>query len=297
MNEGLALVSQSESDTFLGCQFRHYYAFGEPTGEGTFGIAPKEHSESLTRGIIGHEGLAEFYSKRGLAGFTHDDAVKAAIMVVLAYETSLVHIKSQVVELLRNYFEHYKDDFDKWKILVVEKEFRYRIPGTGLIFPFKPDMVVQDKESKKIYIVDHKFLYNYYQERIFPLMPQMKKYGVALREQGLKVDGYLYNQISTRKNSKEPFRRSPVTLKDRPARVFMNEQITTMKKIVFLKNLPNEVWKDSIEHNAGHFTCSKCPFVDLCTADIEGTTGRKILIRSDYGPNKYRYELGEEDVA
>lgn len=297
MNEGTALVSQSEADTFLGCQFRHFYAFGEPNSEGSRGIAPKEHSESLTRGIIGHEGLATFYEKRGVLGLAHDVAVMEAIKTVLAYETNLVHIKSQVVELLRNYFERYEDDFDDWQILAVEKEFRYQIPETGLIFPFKPDLVIREKSTGKIRVVDHKFLYNYYQERLFPMMPQMKKYGNTLVKMGYKVDGYLYNQISTRKNAKEPFRRSPVTLLEGPATVFMDEQIRTMKKIVYLKSLPTEVWKDSIEHNAGHFTCSKCPFIDICTTDIEKRAGRKILIRSEYQPNKYRYELGEEDVT
>jgi hypothetical protein len=290
---GTALISQSEADTYLGCQRKHYYAFGEPNTEGSRGIAAKEHSDSLTRGIIGHEGLASYYTAR-MNGENHIVGTRQALMTVLSYETTLTDIKAEVVSLLRSYFEYYEEDFDKYQPIAVEREFRYQIPGTGLIFPFKPDAIMRNRETGEVSIWDHKFLYNYYQERIFPLMPQMKKYGYALRQMGFKVDSYLYNQISTRKNTKEPFRRSPVTLHESPAQIFMDEQISTMKKIVWLKGLPDDVWKESIERNAGHFTCSKCPFAELCASDIEGRAGRKILITSDFAPSKYRYEKEDE---
>lgn len=285
------LVSQSEADTFLSCQQKHYYSFGEPNSDGGRGIQPIEHSESLTRGIMGHEGIATYWQARMDPEIpaNHDVAVKKAIIAVLNYETELVEVKAQVVKLLGAYFEFYRDDFDIWKPLAIEKEFRYEFPLSDIVFPFKPDAIMQNRRTGEVVIWDHKFLYNYYQERLIPLMPQMKKYGLALKKMGFRIDGYMYNQISTRANSKQPFKRPPIVPIGSSAEKFMIEQERTSRKIVRLKNMPHGAWQTEIERNASSFSCSHCPFSDLCISDVEGMSGRKLLIRNFYMPNSYRY--------
>lgn len=287
------LVSQSEADTFLSCQQKHYYSFGEPNSDGGRGIQPIEHSESLTRGIMGHEGIAVYWQWR-VADSTHNEAVSAAIRTIVEYDTELIEVKSQVVKILGVYFEFYRDDFDIWKPLAIEKEFRYEFPASDITFPFKPDAVMQNRRTGQVVIWDHKFLYNYYQERLFPLMPQMKKYGLALKKLGFRIDGYMYNQISTRANSKQPFKRTEIFPLGDSAEMFMSDQQETSERIVELKTLGPVEWQYNIVRNASSFSCSHCPFSDLCISDVEGMSGRKLLIRNFYMPNSYRYGDGEE---
>lgn len=293
------LISQSEVDSFLSCQMKHYYAFGLPVssvrdGEAvvSHGIAPTEHSESLTRGIIGHEALDTFYSLAYTEGF--DAARNAAIGAILNYETNLVEVKTQLVKLIGAYCDHYRSDLLEWEPLAIEKEFRLPIEGTDMEFPFKPDIVMRNKITGAIEVWDHKFLYNYYQERLFPMMPQLKKYCLSLRKLGLRVDGYRYNQISTRANSKDPFRRTTMFKVGASADIFLEEQVDAMVRIKNLKALPNGEWKNTSLHNASSFSCSHCPYLDPCSMELDGDTGVNLHIRSFYGPNKYGYGKEED---
>jgi hypothetical protein len=121
-------------------------------------------------------------------------------------------------------------------------------------------------------------------------MPQLKKYTIWLRLLGFRVDGYMYNMISTRANSKQPFKRTEIFRTGPSAQKFSDEHENTAKKIIALKALPTEEWRASIQRNASSFSCSHCPFVDLCTTDLERLNGRKVLISNFYQPNSYRYE-------
>ena len=293
------LISQSEVDSYLSCQMKHFFAFGMPiitiSQDGkqieSHGIAAKEHSESLTRGIIGHEGLAAYYLTAATKG--HEAGKRAALTAVLNYDTSLVEIKTQVVRLLNAYFDYYEYDLDEWEPVAIEQEFRWEAPGTDLVFPFKPDAVMRNKLTGKVYIWDHKFLYNYYQDRVYPLMPQLKKYGWTLRALGFRVDGYIYNQISTRANSKEPFRRTEHELGP-SAEKFMDDQVSAMQRIAHMKSLPPAIWKESAIRNASSFSCSHCPFLDICTMELDEDNGLLLHVKSYYGPNKYGYGKEED---
>lgn len=289
----MELVSQSEADSYLSCTQKHYYAFGEPNSAGSRGIAPKEHGEALTRGTVGHEGLSVYYNSR-IQGASHEDAKRAAIIAVSSYDTSQTEIKAEVVRILGAYFDFYGDEMKQLKPLAIEREFRYPIPDSGIIFPFKPDAIMQDTSTGKVYVWDHKLIYNYYPERVYPLMPQMQKYALALQRLGFRVDGYLYNMLSTRKNAKEPFRRVPLPLKP-TAEKYMEDQIRISKLIIHMKSLPNDVWASLVIRNASSFSCSKCPFLDICAIDHEEKPGRKLHVETFYEPNTYRYEGKEEE--
>lgn len=291
------LYSQSEVDSFLSCEMKHYYAFGEPCPDGSHGIAPKQHSKSLNKGNIGHALMANYYSAIR-DGLSVENASKQAL--VEHYNDMLqnldqMELYSFISDIFTRYVEHYKDEFNDWEPLVIEKEFRYEIPGTLLVFPFKPDLIVKEKSSGKIYIVDHKFVYNWYQPRTIPMMPQMAKYRKALNLLGYAVDDGIYNQISTRKNSKDPFKRTPTGLTDAKSDAFWDEQLRAMAQIHKRKTqMSNEEWKTKSLRTASHFNCNNCPFLELCSADLVGQNGRKHLLNMQYEPNKYGYGKDEE---
>lgn len=292
----MTLVSQSEVDSFLGCQTKHYYGYGEPNADGSRGIAPLEVSEGLTRGNLGHEALEEFY-KALQTGWGKEAGLSAGMAAILSYETDQTKLKTEVLSYFTQYVDYYDRD-EEWEILAVEKEFRYQFPDSDIEMPFKPDLIVRYR-SGKVFVVDHKFVGNFYQDRVFSLMPQLQKYCYALNKMGLHVDGYIYNQISTRKNAREQFRRVTFNLNDKLAQKFMDEQLLLSKEIAVVKEtLDPEAWKMTaqLRRNASSFSCSHCPFLDICTADLLGTPGRQALKDNFYQKNSYANQYLEKEV-
>lgn len=291
------VYSQSEVDSYLSCEMKHYYAFGEPCPDGSHGIAPKTHGEGLTRGNIGHELFANYYSAIR-DGISVDQAREGALVEhysMMLQNTHLMPIYNQIGDIFTKYVTHYADEFDEWQPVAIEHEFRVKIPGPeGMEFAFKPDAVMKNKHTGKVYIWDHKFLYNFYKDRVLGIMPQMAKYKRALELLGYAVEDGIYNQISTRPNSKDPFRRIPTGITKAKADQFWHEQVTAQRRIHRLKTqLTNEEWREQSLRTASSFNCDHCPFLELCTFDISKANGRKLLLNQSFEPNKYGY--GKED--
>lgn len=291
------VYSQSEADAYLSCEMKHYYAFGEPVPDGSRGIQPKVHGESLTKGNIGHELMANYYG-----GLRDGLSVRNAMEQALAehYEQMLANPEqmsyyNEITAIFTNYVARYSDEMSEWEVLAIEREFRYDIPELpGLFFGFKPDAIMRERSTGKVYIWDHKFVYNWYQPKVLGIMPQMAKYYKALQLLGYKVEDGIYNQCSTRKNSKDPFRRVPTEIKQAKADQFWAEQLEAMRRIEYLKTqISNEEWRAQSLRTASAFNCNHCPFLELCTFDVSGANGRKLLLRQNFEPNTYGY--GKDD--
>lgn len=287
------VYSQSEVQSYLYCKRQHYYAFGEPCPDGSRGIAPKVHGEGLTKGNIGHELLANYYG-----GLRDGLSVKNASEQALAehYEQMLANpgqmsFYNDITLIFSNYVSYYSVEMKEWEVIAIEKEFRYDIPELpGLSFAFKPDAVMRERATGKVYIWDHKFLYNYYQPRVLGIMPQMAKYYKALSLMGYKVEDGIYNQLSTRKNSRDPFKRIPTEITKAKADQFWEEQLEGMRQIEEIKTqISNEEWRKRSLRTASAFNCGHCPFLELCTFDVSKANGRNLLLRQTYEPNTYGY--------
>jgi len=276
------LISQSEVDAFLSCRRKHYYGYGEK-------LQPKRHGEGLTRGLLGHEVLAAYYAQFVAAGKalpSQVQVVNSALEVInrnATVDLSNIELLLQLRSLLEQYFHFYEDEFSQWEILAVEKEFRY---GD---FPFKPDLIKRHRQNGQVYVVDHKFLYNFYNPSMVDIMPQLPKYVGALREIGFPVTGAEYNMLRHRLNAKEKFKRLRVEFTDRKIKTFLTEQQIIAEKIRELKDGSLEEWKEKSVRTASSFNCQHCSFLSLCTTDINGYAGRDLLIRSMYEPNTYGY--------
>lgn len=292
-------ISQSEADAFLNCKRKHYYAFGEPCADGSKGIQPIRHSEALSRGTMGHEGMAAAYQEIKDGGsYTKAKAAAVARIGKLMLESGDIAMGSQLISLVSNYFDYYAvDDVREWEVLAVEHEFRYEMPEHNMVFPFRPDVIMRSRFTGKVYIWDHKFVYNWYDARSLEIMPQLVKYTHALRLMGFEVEGGLYNQLSTRKNSRNPFNREPLPVTAIKGEAFWEEQVATMLQIVEQKDRNPLVWKNTALRTASSFNCKNCPFLDICVSDLEKRNGRALLLSNFYAPNKYGYgkeiEAGE----
>lgn len=271
------LISQSEADQFSSCQRKHYYAFGEKLQPITFGAG-------LTRGLVGHEILAKYYTelKNGTSyAQARQLVIRSAIDNIpegLPYTEFLA-----LISLLEAYFDFYSDEVNHWQILAVEQEFKF---GN---FPFTPDLIRRDRSTGKIYVVDHKFLYNFYSDSTIEILPQLVKYLGALRELGYPVYGVEYNMIRHRINARERFKRVLFSPSDLKVTTYMKEQKDIERTITKLKNLPLDEWEAKVKRTASAFNCQHCSFLSLCSSDLNGSAGRKLLKRTAYTANTYGY--------
>lgn len=286
------LISQSEADTFNNCRQKHWYAFGEPTAEG-HGIEPLTHGSGLNRGNLGHEVLDVYYKMR-LNGDPHVESYEAAMQYLMSKldDPKYTETVVELTTILGKYFVDYGDESAEWEPLAVEKEFRYAIPGTDLIFPFRVDLIARHVPTGRVYVWDHKFLYNYYMPNTIPILPQLPKYVFTLQAMGYDIHDAMYNMISSRPNSKEPHRRINLNLYKHPKKgeQLFREQLRTMLKIKEVKEGEIDLWRQNLVRSASAFNCKNCSFLALCTDDLLGTPGRELNIRNFYKPNSYKYE-------
>lgn len=285
----MSLVSNSEADTFLTCERRHYYAFGES-------LQPKSYGAGLSRGIAGHSALEIYYTSQ-LAG----DAVSVSQKLMMDFlENEILEsikagnanntaIITKLVQLLVDYVEFYgKEDQD---ILAVEETFQFE----G--FPFKPDLIVRDRKTKEVTLRDHKFLYNFYNGGKASMFPQLPKYVGALRDLGFKVHKAEFNMLRHRVNAKEKFKRLPIEIPDNRIVQYKHEHAIATYRIESYKSLELDDWRDSILRTANSFTCDHCPFAPICQTDLDRLPGRKLLVKTFYEPNTYGYSYLEDDLS
>lgn len=261
------LISQSEVDTFLICERKHYYAYGER-------LQPKEFPTAISRGTLGHRALQTHYEGGNWRDYLNKFTIE---------NPDSIEVVLEIKKIIPAYLNYYENDKD-WEILTVEREFRL---GN---MPMQPDLVVREKSTGKIFVVDHKFLYNFYSNRLISMMPQLKKYMGALRLLGYPVDGYIYNMIRYRQNAKDKFyRHRNDNVHPKAVDRFIKEQDSAMKHIRIFKDLSLETWEDTALRTATVGNCKNCWFLDLCDHDLNGLYGRDLLVSSSYEPNTYGY--------
>lgn len=285
----MAVISQSEVDTYLGCRRRHFYAHGEK-------IAPIQYGVALTRGLIGHEALADAFNARKSGASLSE--MKSVAMDKLG-ELMVPENMTVVAELgnLLTYFFDNADWIKNWEILEVEKEYRVPVPNTeGLTFPFKVDLLIRDKANgNRMMVVDNKFVQDFYRGDLISILPQMAKYVGALKMLDMPVKDAYYNMIRTR-----PLINKPVTEKLKleicnlsQAKIdhYLREQFAAMKQINALKTkVSMDDWRDKYAlRSANQFNCRTCPFLDLCSLDLVNGN-RELHIKAFYQENTYGYE-------
>lgn len=273
----LTLVSGSEADAFLACEFRHFYAHGER-------LAPRELPNSINIGNMGHDALERLYAEN----LSTEITLKSYITTDTLDIETIANVNI-LIPLLSRYEEFYKNEDAEWEVLAVEREFKWSN------FPFKPDLIKRHKHSGEIRVVDHKFLYNMYRPNVVTAMPQLGRYVAALQKLGIDTYSAEYNMISTRKNVKKPFQRYSFNISDRRAQTLIEEQTRITNKIISLRSMPLAVWKNSISRTGSYYNCKNCFYLDLCVTDLDNKPGRKLLVETFYEPNTYGYYSLEVD--
>jgi len=280
-------ISNSEVSTWLTCQMRYFFEFD-------LAIQPLHYTETLSRGILGHEVLAVYY-KALQGGHSHSDAVDTARSHLMRYmgagNTYDLPVVLDVDRILSGYWPIAADL--PWRVLHVEEQFDAWLTNE-FQFSMRLDLLIQDMSDGKIKVVDHKFVYDFWSGDDLRLNPQLPKYIGTLRANNVKVDEAILNQLRYRK-IKEPridqlFQQTPYTPPNARIVNTMRQQIIASQKIVEWRELPIELREKRALRVLNKQVCRSCPVKNLCMESLDGNSIDYLLAgeykKRDYGYNE-----------
>jgi len=278
-------ISNSEVSTWLVCQRRYYYDFD-------LNLQPNNFTETINRGLLGHEVLAVYY-KELQRGRDHDTAVDTArkflgsFMHGGTYDLSIV---LEVDRILQGYWAYRQGD-PNWRILHVEDQFDLFFTEE-FEFSMRLDLLVQDMTTGEVILVDHKFVYDFWNQSDLALNPQLPKYIGALRVKGFKVDRAILNQLRYRKLKESTpdrlFVRENYTPSNNKVVRIVREQIIASQEIVRWRQLPIEERGDRAKRILNKTVCRSCPAKLLCEQELDGSP-LDYLIATEYKSRTYGY--------
>lgn len=274
----------------LSCERRHFYAH-------ELRLAPKQYSDPLLRGIVGHEALAEFYKFILAEGWEKYEEAQKLAMDFLFKECSnylpQIHVINRVRELLTRYFERYRRD--RFKIFLVEEffeEVRDGSPSYGLRLDTLIEMETGPYKGQLV-VMDHKFTYNFFSPVLIELDVQLPKYIGVLRRAGWPVARGMFNQIRTREwgsdKDSDLFKRAfTERYSDEEIAQVEREHDSAARRIEAWSKLPISVRNKEAVRNPSAQNCNYCNFSDLCALDRQGKDTSRTK-SAHYRVNPYGY--------
>lgn len=290
------VISHSEVETYLLCEKRHYYGFGDSTYGDKRGLEPLNVSDSLYRGIAGHQALHAYYQCL-IDGGTFDEAAHASLMACSMLATRpranfaiLTDLNSRI---LPRFFEAAADKLKNgWQPLAAEKEFRLVIVvnETRYVYPFRPDLIIRDPAGN-MWVWDHKFVYNFYTQEEINLLPQIPKYVGALRALGHDIKGGYYNQLRWRevKDLNAHVQQVPFIPSNERVIESFRQQAKLMEVIGNLKQSDPVEWHKESNRTLNSMVCRSCSFKHLCAVELNGGSG-SLMRTAEFQANSYGYK-------
>ena len=278
-------ISNSEVGTWLLCRRKYYYTFD-------LNIVPKQRSSALSRGILGHEVLQVYYDALR-EGKPHALAkTEARALLMRAMDSYNLELVTDLDLILGRYWNHYAEiDLQEYEILEVENN--YDLPLVDdFDYTFRFDLYLKHKLTGKRILMDHKFIWDFWNADKIALSPQFPKYVGAMRGNDLAVDECILNQIRYRP-IKEPtpdqlFRRSKVIPSNAKIRNALKEQMVSSREIAAHRFMPVELRSDHAVGVRNPLVCNYCEFAQLCASEYDGGDVQ-YMIQNDYTSNPYGY--------
>ena len=285
-------ISNSEVSTWLSCQRKYYYNFD-------LNLAPHNWGQSMSRGLLGHEILAVYYTILKDGG-THAEAIEAAEeQLALAMSSGKwdLDITVDVARILGRYWPYAARD--NWEILAVESKQSLQLTDEYDL-TLRLDLLVREPAGN-LAIVDHKFVYDFYSSEAVQFMPQLPKYLTTLNFNGLHVERGIINQLRWRMRKNPPpmtdeelFKRSIIKPSDNKQRSILREQIMASRQIVEHRRLPIEVRERSVLRHQSKMNCQNCSYRMPCLIEQDGGDASHEL-ELNFIPNDYDYNSGETE--
>ena len=285
-------ISNSEVSSYLTCQRKHFYAHG-------LGIQPKTTSVSLSRGVIGHEMLAEYYS------VLQEDPRNIIVARNRAYDRLDQHaiggnadlpMLVELRQLVSFYFDFHADDTKLFDILEVEKYYKMPL-SQEYQYGMRLDLLVQMKTGPYIgekIIIDHKFLYAFPDASDIMLNAQLPKYIATLRQNGMDVKRGMLNTLRWRvtkantENAIERFKRDIITPTDIEIRNIMKDQVLVSERITHDMGMGIKAYGETATRVLNKMICQNCPFQSPCKTELMGED-ISLMLQTDFEKNTYGY--------
>jgi len=243
------------------------------------GSAPSE-SLPLIRGSLLHLGLAHHYAHQSIqkSGRALVNGVEITDANELMAPAEAVEHEAQknghlwmghvpsILECLSAYARRWGTD-DDWDILGIEHEYRVRLPTLPKevsLYTQRADLVIRERSTKKVWIVDHKSAYmlNGKTAKQYVLHGQFLGYAaLGRKEYGQAFGGVLLNRIKI--NGCE-FDRKPT--EPAPASVggFVRNLVHVEKQILDYQHLPPDQWPGTLHETVCVSKYGECPFFARC---------------------------------
>lgn len=202
------VVTYSELDSYRQCPQKHEWSYHqrwrEPSREGT----------ALARGSLWHAVMESHYTliqmHRDYLTTLSPERVQHVLsqFMLQHFLTDDAGNQSEDQQLIEwmygGYLEHYGIDPD-WEPLLIENagEVRFRYPNgraTNFFYRFKIDLVVRQRSTGNIWLVDHKTASSFSKNTEIELDDQFRLYVWALRKSGVPVHGVVRSDSRTKRN-------------------------------------------------------------------------------------------------
>lgn len=281
-------ISHSEAELFDKCKKAHYYSYG-------LGIMGMKESDALVRGIVGHALLREYFL--GLKeGRSVKEMKRELLLKILptvdafeVYDTG--KLAQELMNLFTDYFKVNQERDETWDILEVEKE--YRIPvGDDFFVHMYIDLIVRIP-GQGIAVVDHKFTYDFLDDDIKDIIPQLPRYIGALRADGYNVSRAYYHELRYRVTNESKqfpetrFRFTPTDINGKRVETSMLEFIGTAEEIATFKSMSIQDWSFASRRSANTVNCRSCPFKQLCKEELQDRD-TTLTLEYNYRPRVHR---------
>lgn len=179
--------SLTKMNTVSRCLRKAYYAYERNLTRAVAPIAP-------TRGILGHECLANLYSGKDWQA----PIQKVSIDLSKVFEEEredYASLPGDMFRIMRGYLLAYRGD-KSWKIHKVEQEFCVTTPG-GNELEGRIDLIVEDELG--LWVLDHKFVGQVPDDSVRFMDAQTALYDYAAREAlGIDPVGVIFNYVRTK---------------------------------------------------------------------------------------------------
>lgn len=278
-------ISHSMADAYMACQKRFEYAHVKK-------LMPMTTPEALARGTYCHH-LMEIFFTCIKEGQTPEHA-KA---VTLLNATDDMKYFNKMWNRIEHFFDNIYPTLGWVEIISIEQT--YRLPVGGRYeFPFTVDLVVRITDGTVV-AIDFKFGADDYDEQMLSIYPQLPKYVgglMVLKEAGMldheAPTKAMYVFIRSRANMADPKKFvtvSPVSTSQARVRNSFMEQDRAAQAI------QRHLATDNPFPRTFNNNCKFCPFIDLCSAEMNGRSPEEIetMEKVLYTTNTYGYEVEE----
>lgn len=299
--DGTRTVSWSEIQNFRSCPRKHLYG-----NKQRWSMTPPDHT-ALGKGILFHEVMEQHY----LALMRGEDPA-APVAQFLARRESEGR-NPEILDLVSWMYQGHLDRWghdDEWEIIAVEFPFEFPLlerdgSPSGFRVKGKVDIVVRNRRTGRVFVVDHKTGANLPKKKDLDLDDQMGLYLWGLRQLGYKPFGAIWSAARTTRNKgdypgalqdwenkkllgEKPGARPKVqTLDERFDRVFLSRTDKEMREVAFDVLASAKTAYSPDNQHERHYDTERCQwmcgFTEACLMGRKTTEARGRGFLQDLG--------------